>query len=228
MHLMKVGMLESWSILMVASLIGIGLFLGLSRCARATEQTARAELAVLHAEVANLQAAAVQREAPMDQAQALVIDQAADQGAAVALASNDSPQRGGTESPSSTLDWAQALKVATVARLMVKGASQSTVMPSGSMTPVFDQRAILVLEAARFDDLKVGDIVTYRHPSYRPLVVHRIIEKRGDRFWAKGDSNLHMDTVCVTRENFVARVYCIVYASESVQTSHLPPSRDAK
>jgi len=225
---MKVGMLESWSILMVASLIGIGLVLGLSRCAQATEQTARAERPVLHAEVANLLAAAVQREAPMDRAETLEIDQSAGQNTAVALASNDSPQLGGAMSPSSTLDWAQANKVATVARLMVKGASQLTVMPSGSMAPVFNQHAILVVEAARFDDLKVGDIVTYRHPDYDLLVVHRIIEKRGDRFWAKGDSNMRMDTVYVTRENFVARVYCIVYASEPAQASHPSPSRAAK
>jgi signal peptidase I len=229
MHLMKYRMRGWLSILAIASMIGIGIALGWSRCAQTTDHAAQAELALLHVEVANLQATAVQREAAIHKEETLKIDQQTVPSAAVTLASKDSSQRSGTKSPSSTLDWFQALKVATVARLMVKGASQSAVMPSGSMEPVFNQRAILVLEAAKFDDLKVGDIVTYRHPSYGLLVVHRIIEKRGNRFWAKGDSNDHMDTAYITRENFVARVYCIVYASESAtQASHPPPSRAAE
>jgi signal peptidase I len=70
------------------------------------------------------------------------------------------------------------------------------------------------MEPARFEDLKVGDVVTYRNPRYGLLVVHRILEKRGDKFWSKGDNNGRMDLVYITRENYGARVFGIIYANE--------------
>ena len=123
--------------------------------------------------------------------------------------------RGEGGAPTSTLAWSQALAVATAARYLVPGAGVLVVEPTGSMRPVFDERALLLTEPAPFAALRVGDIVTYRHPAHGLPVVHRLAEKRGNRFWAKGDGNARMDDVYITPENYGARVFGIVYASEA-------------
>jgi len=112
------------------------------------------------------------------------------------------------------LDRESANRAAMAARLMVRDAGALFVLPTGSMRPTFDQNAILLTESARFDDIRIGDIVTFRHPSYPVPVVHRILEKRGDRFWSKGDSNGRMDDIYITRENFDRRVFGIIYGRE--------------
>jgi signal peptidase I len=118
------------------------------------------------------------------------------------------------QAPSSNLDANSALIAAMTISLQVKGARVLTVAPSGSMTPMFSEKAYLVVEPAAFDDLKVGDIITYEHPTARQMVVHRILEKRGDAYWTKGDHNERMDNVYVTRENYMMRVFAIIYARE--------------
>lgn len=117
--------------------------------------------------------------------------------------------------PSSTLDWAAARKVATAVRFMVPGAQLVSVMPTGSMKPVFDERSMLVVEPAPFESLQVGDIVTYRHPRFALPVVHRITERRGDEFWSQGDNNSRADDIHITRDNYQGRVFSIVYSRES-------------
>jgi hypothetical protein len=118
--------------------------------------------------------------------------------------------------PSSGLDRDAATRAAMAARLMVTGGGALNVLPTGSMRPTFDQNAILLTEPARFDDICVGDIVTFKHPSYPVPVVHRVLEKRGDRFWSRGDANGRMDDIYITRENFDRRVFGIIYGREPV------------
>ncbi|HUG11865.1 MAG TPA: signal peptidase I [Opitutaceae bacterium] len=120
--------------------------------------------------------------------------------------------------PSSGLDRDSATRAAMAARLMVTGAGALNVLPTGSMRPTFDQNAILLTEPARFEDIRVGDIVTFKHPAYLVSVVHRVLEKRGDRFWSKGDANGRMDDIYITRENFDRRVFGIIYGRESAIT----------
>ena len=186
-------------------------------CAQADSAEAK-ELAALRAEVAALHANLAERDATIRELQARTVALETDITAVqqtVALASSDGfGGRDGGIAPTSALDWASAMKIASAARFMVKGSSLITVAPTGSMKPVFDERAILLTEAANFDDLKVGDIVTYKHPRYGMTVVHRIMEKRGDKFWAKGDNNGRMDEVYITRQNFEGRVFGIIYAKE--------------
>jgi signal peptidase len=178
---------------------------------------AETELAALRAEVANLRAAVAARDTTIlqlkDKTTSLESDIASVQ-QTVALASSDGVRGQTGVAPTSALDWNSAMKVATAARYLVKGSNLLTVMPTGSMKPVFDEHAILLTESAKYDDLKVGDIVTYKHPRYGMPVVHRIMEKRGDKFWAKGDNNGRMDEVYITRENYQGRVYGIIYANE--------------
>ncbi len=131
---------------------------------------------------------------------------------ALALAATPATPR---VAPGSSLAWEKALRAASAARYMVSGASLMTVQPTGSMKPLFDERAVLVMEPAPFEQLKVGDIVTYRHPGHAMPVVHRILEKQGDHFLTKGDNNDRVDEVLITRENYQARVFGIIYANEA-------------
>ena len=193
------------------------------------ETEADRELAALRAEVATLRAAVTERDATIRDLRAHTVALESDISAVqqtVALASSDGAAGQGLGiAPTSALDWNSAMKVATAARFLVKGSSLLTVMPTGSMKPVFDERAILLTEAASFDDLKIGDIVTYRHPRYGMPVVHRILEKRGDKFWSKGDNNGRMDEVYITRKNYQGRVFGIIYAKEpSAQAQRFSPT----
>ena len=132
------------------------------------------------------------------------------------------PPLSAAESPSSTLDWPSALRAAKAATLMVEGSDLMTVMPTGSMEPMFNERAILLMEPAPFDDLKVGDVVTYKSTRHGMMVVHRIVEKHGDKFWAKGDGNGRMDRVYITRGNYGERVFGIIYAREPSEQAGRP------
>jgi len=135
---------------------------------------------------------------------------------AIALAAEPRQQPASPRiAPSSTLGWDKAVRAANAVRYMIPGSSLMTVMATGSMKPMFDERAVLIMENAAFEDLKVGDIVTYLHPKHKVPVVHRIIEQREGAFWCKGDNNGQADEVAITRENFQARVFGIVYARES-------------
>jgi signal peptidase I len=202
--------------LLVASVLGSLMLPGALRAAG--ETSAAAELAALRAEVATLRAAVAERDNTISALQARTVALETDINAVqqtVALASSDGATGQGLGiAPTSALDWSSAMKIATAARFLVKGSNLLTVMPTGSMKPVFDERAILLTENANYDDLKIGDIVTYKHPRYGMPVVHRIMEKRGDKFWSKGDNNGKMDEVYITRKNFQGRVFGIIYAKE--------------
>ncbi|HEY5551593.1 MAG TPA: signal peptidase I, partial [Opitutaceae bacterium] len=176
--------------------------------ARETERVAALESALEQqaAELANLRAELARYRAWMD---------------SVALPGRNRPAAKGSladSAPTSGLDREAANRAAMAARLMVSGGGALTVLPTGSMRPTFDQNAILLTEPARFDDIRVGDIVTFKHPSYPVPVVHRVLEKRGDRFWSRGDANGRMDDIYITRENFDRRVFGIIYGSEAVAT----------
>ena len=45
-------------------------------------------------------------------------------------------------------------------------------------------------------------------------MVHRLVLKDGDKFWAKGDANDRMDSEYVTRENYLRRVFGLIYSKE--------------
>lgn len=173
-----------------------------------------AEVAALKARVSELEAALAEKDARIAQLseKPVVPQQALPSAVASRSASSVSSSTEGA-APSSSLPVSQALTVATAARFLVPGAGVLAVQPTGSMKPVFDENALLLTEPASFDDLKVGDIVTYRHPDLGMPVVHRIAEKHGDRLWAKGDGNARMDDIYITRENYQARVFGIVYAA---------------
>ncbi len=120
-------------------------------------------------------------------------------------------------SPSSGLDARSALVAANTIAAHIPGARVFTVMATGSMRPTFDEKAFLVVEPTPFDELKVGDVITFLHPKMGAPIVHRIFEKRGESFWTKGDYNARPDNEYVTRGNYGMRVVAVIYGRE---TSH--------
>lgn len=56
---------------------------------------------------------------------------------------------------------------------------------SGSMEPTFSKGALLLVKKS--DDIETGDIVVYQ--SGQELIVHRVIEQKGNTIITKGDAN---------------------------------------
>jgi signal peptidase I len=131
----------------------------------------------------------------------------------VTLAVNPRPTyAGATVAPSSQLTREQALALASaLAKVSGRDIIVAAVGPTGSMRPYFDENALLLLEAAPFGELRLGDVVTFFHPRLHVEVVHRLLEKRGDAFWSKGDHNNWMDDVLVTPENYHRRLVGVIY-----------------
>jgi hypothetical protein len=118
----------------------------------------------------------------------------------------------GSIAPTSQLTREQAMTLASaLARMNGRDIIIGVVAPSGSMRPYFDENALLLLEAVPFEDLRLGDVVTFAHPQLQIDVAHRLVEKRGDVFWTKGDHNSAMDNIYVTRQNFHRRLVGVIY-----------------
>jgi signal peptidase I len=87
-----------------------------------------------------------------------------------------------------------ALLVAAVWLFLPTGLGGSTVYVSThgtSMEPGFTAGDLAVLRpSARYD---VGDVVAYRSVSLDTVVMHRIVERDGDRFVLRGDNNDWLD-----------------------------------
>lgn len=126
--------------------------------------------------------------------------------------------------PGSSLPPGAAMTVALRMARTVNGTSIYGVRGTGSMRPLFDANAIVLSEAVAFDDLRIGDIVLFRHPASEATVVHRIVERRGRGFWTKGDHNGRMDDVLVTRGNYLGRVYGILYTARPGASMAAPHS----
>jgi hypothetical protein len=110
----------------------------------------------------------------------------------------------------SSLTQDNARSIAEMISTLKPDTGVTNVLATGSMKPVFGENVILLSEQAPFSTLKVGDIVTYRY-SNGMTVVHRLVAKDGNKFWARGDANPHRDDTYVTQENYLRRVYGILY-----------------
>lgn len=127
-----------------------------------------------------------------------------------------------TLSPSSALDARAAFSAAWTIASQIQGARVMTVLPTGSMRPMFDQKAFLVVAPVAFESVQVGDIITFRHPKLGTPIVHRVFEKHGKSLWTKGDHNSRPDDVYVTAENYECRVLAVIYAGEDTAALRRP------
>lgn len=114
--------------------------------------------------------------------------------------------------PSSQLSLEEGWRLAvSLAGLEGRDVVVGTVKPTGSMRPFFNENSLLLLEAAPYSELRLGDVVTFRHPTLDIVVVHRLTERRGDFFWSKGDHNRSMDNAYVTPQNYLRRLIGVIY-----------------
>jgi signal peptidase I len=117
--------------------------------------------------------------------------------------------------PGSALTRVQAEAAASEIQRMVPGTQVYEVRPTGSMRPLFDGNCLLLTEPAPFLTLEIGDIVIFRHSRTGLNVVHRILERRRDGYWTKGDYNNSMDDDLVTAKNYESRIFGIIYMARS-------------
>lgn len=109
-----------------------------------------------------------------------------------------------------TLDARAAAIVANAVCQQIKGGRVIAVEPNGRMGPVFETRALLVVEPARAENLRIGDIVAYPHPTRTETVVQRVLEVEDGQFLAEGGARLGSEE---TRGRLM-RVVVILYVRD--------------
>lgn len=98
----------------------------------------------------------------------------------------------------------QALRAARAAADTLPGSRVIGVLPTGSMRPTFDERALLVVTPAPFGDLRAGDVVVFRTSTGN--VAHRIAWRAPRYLVTKGDANHYQDPARVLPEQVLGRV----------------------
>lgn len=112
--------------------------------------------------------------------------------------------------PTAACSRVQALDMAKLAAAVV-GGEVIAVEATGSMRPVLDGNALLVIEAAPWADLRRGDLVVYRSARGH-LVVHRLVSMCFGAWSVAGDANGWMDAEEVSPKNFKGRVCAVFYS----------------
>jgi signal peptidase I len=98
--------------------------------------------------------------------------------------------------------------LATVSLVWPATLGGSTVYVSthgDSMAPRFSTGDLAVLRSA--DGYAVGDVVAYESPSIGTTVMHRIVERSGDRFVTQGDNNDFLDPDEPTADEMLGRLW---------------------
>jgi len=73
-----------------------------------------------------------------------------------------------------------------------------------SMEPVLHRGDLVVVKPQ--SSYRVGDVVAYRSESLRAVVLHRIVDRDGDRFVVQGDNNTWIDTDHPTEDQLVGKM----------------------
>lgn len=78
-----------------------------------------------------------------------------------------------------------------------------------SMLPTYAESEVVTLELCRFDELRAGDTIIYWHEGTRGYIHHRLFQRDAvtNRWKAKGDNNVGLDTGLVTPSVFVGRTH---------------------
>lgn len=99
------------------------------------------------------------------------------------------------------------------------------VIVSGSMEPTISVRDAIVIKRYDDEDLKIGDIVTYRSEDpyfYGIMVTHRIVDiktENGERVYVtKGDHNATRDRMAVSKDQIYGKVIMVIPKIGYIQT----------
>jgi len=82
-----------------------------------------------------------------------------------------------------------------------------------SMEPHFGKNSMLLIDKCDFSDLRVGMMVIYQDAA-GDFVAHRLVERTGTGWVAKGQNNEKNDPTLVTLDNFQGVVFGIVHYKE--------------
>lgn len=100
------------------------------------------------------------------------------------------------------------------------------VVLSGSMEPVYKVGSVIYYKNAAFDEIDVGDPITFHGENSDVLVTHRVVEKLEEtrEFATEGDANGSRDPGYVSYENVVGKAssFCIPYAGYFVNYGKQP------
>ncbi len=82
---------------------------------------------------------------------------------------------------------------------------------TGSMLPTLTPSSVVVVAPVAYDEIKVGDIITFTRPIDDATVAHRVIKiDRYGRIWTQGDSAERNDGV-LTPDRLNGRVVAILH-----------------
>jgi signal peptidase I len=88
------------------------------------------------------------------------------------------------------------------------GGTTYVATQGNSMQPLLHTGDLVVVRGA--GGYEVGDVVAYDSPSLRTTVLHRIVERKGDRFVTGGDNNSWLDPDQPTAEDILGRQWLTV------------------
>lgn len=102
------------------------------------------------------------------------------------------------------------------------------VVLSGSMEPAYRVGSVIYYKAASFDQINVGDPITFYGSDSGVMVTHRVVEKHADvmAFETEGDANGSRDPGMVPYDHVAgkATAFCIPYAGYFVNYGKQPVS----
>lgn len=97
---------------------------------------------------------------------------------------------------------------------------------SGSMEPTYKVGSIIYYKDTPFENIEVGDPITFHGENSEVLITHRVVEKLEDtmEFGTEGDANGSRDPGNVPYENVVGKAtqFCIPYAGYFVNFGKQP------
>lgn len=99
-------------------------------------------------------------------------------------------------------------------KLDVHDPSWASIANTESMDPVIDSEANTIRVQVPFEEIKVGDIITYQHPT-EGKIIHRVVHADNDEFGEylvlKGDNNPTNDPIKVRADMVLGKVVAIIY-----------------
>jgi signal peptidase len=74
------------------------------------------------------------------------------------------------------------------------------IITSGSMAPELEVNSLVLIAETNYDEVQVGDIISYRSGSYDLPICHRVIDKTDDGLITQGDNVSIPDGEAVTAD----------------------------
>jgi len=85
--------------------------------------------------------------------------------------------------------------------------SYTILYKGSSMNPTFFANDLLYFEPVRFDKIRKGDIIVFRSPIIRPIIIHRVVQVKEGVILTQGDSNFDQDPFFLSSDQIMGRVF---------------------